>query len=193
MLRKFKEWLTNENSTLSVSPTQIPQKVSQRVRLSQSHILHEDGTLFEANIGTDEDTTALLTVQKACYNGETPWDAAALHHELKRNTNAFYIVIRQLERPVAFIGAWLVEKEAHITNVAVVPQFQRKGIATWLINELSHISADQGMDILSLEVRISNEKAQHLYRKLGFADGKIKRFYYSNNHEDALEMSLSLR
>lgn len=191
MLRKFKEWLTNENSTLTDSPT--PNKVSQRVRLSQSHFLHEDGTLFEAKIGTDEDTSTLLTIQKACYDGETPWDAAALHHELKRNTNAFYIVIRQLERPVAFIGAWLVEKEAHITNVAVVPQFQRKGIATWLINELSRISAEQGMDVLSLEVRTSNEKAQHLYHNLGFTDGKIKRFYYSNNHEDALEMSINLR
>lgn len=191
MLRKFKEWLTNENSTLTDSPT--PNKVSQRVRLSQSHFLHEDGTLFEAKIGTDEDTSTLLTIQKACYDGETPWDAAALHHELKRNTNAFYIVIRQLERPVAFIGAWLVEKEAHITNVAVVPQFQRKGIATWLINELSRISAEQGMDVLSLEVRTSNEKAQHLYHNLGFTDGNIKRFYYSNNHEDALEMSINLR
>lgn len=191
MLKKFREWLINDGST-SLSQTPIPQKLSQRVQLSQSHLIQDDGTFFEATIGTIDDTDALLAVQRACYHGETPWDAAALYHELKRNTNAFYIVIRQMERPVGFIGAWLVEKEAHITNVAVVPKFQQHGIATWMINELERVSIEQGMEVLSLEVRMSNAKAQRLYRKLGFKDGKIKRFYYSNDHEDALEMSLDL-
>lgn len=192
MLKKFREWLTNEGNTASVSKVAIPQKLSQRVRLSQSHFIQDDGTLFEATIGNDADTRALLTIQKACYNGETPWDASALHHELKRNTNALYIVVRQMETPVGFIGAWLVEKEAHITNIAVVPRYQQLGIATWMIRELERLSLEQGMEILSLEVRVSNEKAQRLYRKLGFKDGKVKRFYYSNDHEDALEMSLDL-
>lgn len=192
MLKKFREWLTNEGNTTQTSKAEIPRKLSQRARLSQSHFIQEDGTLFEATIGSDTDIKALLTIQKACYNGETPWDAAALHHELKRNTNALYIIVRQMETPVGFIGAWLVEKEAHITNIAVVPRFQEQGVATWLIRELERLSLEHGMEILSLEVRVSNEKAQRLYHKLGFKDGKVKRFYYSNDHEDALEMSLDL-
>lgn len=167
-------------------------KLSQRTQLSQSHLVLDDGDVLEVSVGRDEDVETLLAVQTACYNGETPWNAAALHHELKRNTNALYVVIRRFSEPVGFIGAWLVEKEAHITNVAVVPSFQKKGIASWMIQELERISILEGMDILSLEVRVSNEKAQRLYRELGFNDGRIKKYYYSSDHEDALEMSKKL-
>lgn len=192
MLKKFRDWLTSGVDAVSISETVPKKKVSQRVHLGQSHLILDDGSMFEITIGEDEDTETLLSIQTACYNGETPWNASALHHELKRNTNALYIVVRQLTKPVAFIGAWLVEKEAHITNVAVVPEFQQKGIATWLIQELERISIIEDMRILSLEVRVSNTKAQRLYHQLGFEEGKVKRFYYSNDHEDALEMSKQL-
>lgn len=192
MLKKFRDWLTNEISTVSISETIPKNKISQRTQLSQSHIILDDGSMFETAIGKDEDVETLLAIQTACYDGETPWNASALHHELKRNTNALYIIIRQFTKPVAFIGAWLVEKEAHITNIAVIPEFQQKGLATWMIEELERISTREEMGILSLEVRVSNTKAQRLYRQLGFIDGKVKRFYYSNDHEDALEMSKQL-
>ena len=192
MLKKFRGWLTSGSTTIPVLENGQQLKLSQRTKLSQSHFVLDDGNVLEPIVGSDKDVEALLAVQKACYNGETPWNAAALHHELKRNTNALYIVIRRFSEPVGFIGAWLVEKEAHITNVAVIPSFQKKGVASWMIRELERISVHEGMDILSLEVRMSNVKAQRLYRELGFKDGKIKKFYYSSDHEDALEMSKKL-
>lgn len=192
MLKKFRDWLTSGVDAVSISETIPKKKISQRVHLSQSHLFLDDDSMFEITIGEDQDTETLLAIQTACYNGKTPWNASALHHELKRNTNALYIVVRQLAKPVGFIGAWLVEKEAHITNLAVVPEFQQKGIATWLIQELERISIMEDMNLLSLEVRVSNTKAQRLYHRLEFKEGKVKRFYYSNNQEDALEMSKQL-
>lgn len=192
MLKKFRDWLTSGVDAVSISETIPKKKISQRVHLSQSHLFLDDDSMFEITIGEDQDTETLLAIQTACYNGKTPWNASALHHELKRNTNALYIVVRQLAKPVGFIGAWLVEKEAHITNLAVVPEFQQKGIATWLIQELERISIMEDMNLLSLEVRVSNTKAQRLYHQLEFKEGKVKRFYYSNNKEDALEMSKQL-
>lgn len=192
MLKKFRDWLTSGVDAVSISETIPKKKISQRVHLSQSHLFLDDDSMFEITIGEDQDTETLLAIQTACYNGKTPWNASALHHELKRNTNALYIVVRQLAKPVGFIGAWLVEKEAHITNLAVVPEFQQKGIATWLIQELERISIMEDMNLLSLEVRVSNTKAQRLYHQLEFKEGKVKRFYYSNNQEDALEMSKQL-
>lgn len=192
MLKKFRDWLTSGVDAVSISETIPKKKISQRVHLSQSHLFLDDDSMFEITIGEDQDTETLLAIQTACYNGKTPWNASALHHELKRNTNALYIVVRQLAKPVGFIGAWLVEKEAHITNLAVVPEFQQKGIATWLIQELERISITEDMNLLSLEVRVSNTKAQRLYHQLEFKEGKVKRFYYSNNQEDALEMSKQL-
>lgn len=192
MLKKFRDWLTSGVDAVSISETIPKKKISQRVHLSQSRLFLDEDSMFEITIGEDQDTETLLAIQTACYNGETPWNASALHHELKRNTNALYIVVRQLAKPVGFIGAWLVEKEAHITNLAVVPEFQQKGIATWLIQELERISIMEDMNLLSLEVRVSNTKAQRLYHQLEFKEGKVKRFYYSNNQEDALEMSKQL-
>lgn len=192
MLKKFRDWLINGSTTIPILENEPHLKLSQRTKLSQTHLVLGDGNVLELAVGRDKDVETLLAVQKACYNGEMPWNAAALHHELKRNTNALYIVIKRFSEPIGFIGAWLVEKEAHITNVAVVPSFQKKGIASWMIRELERISTLEGMDILSLEVRVSNEKAQRLYRELGFKDGRIKKYYYSSDHEDALEMSKKL-
>ena len=192
MLKKFRDWLTSGSTTIPILENGPQLKLSQRTQLSKTHLVLDDGNVLELAVGRDKDVETMLAVQRACYNGETPWNEAALHHELKRNTNALYIVIKRFSEPIGFIGAWLVEKEAHITNVAVVPSFQKKGIASWMIRELERISTFEGMDILSLEVRVSNEKAQRLYRELGFKEGRIKKYYYSSDHEDALEMSKKL-
>lgn len=191
MLKKFKEWLIGEVPSGS-SAVAANKRLAERVELSESQLLIAEKHLLQVLVASHEHVQDMLTIQAKCYNGKTPWNAAALQHELKRNTRAFYILLKHETLPVAFIGAWLVEGEAHITNVAVIPDYQGMGIATWLIHELERLSILEQMKVLSLEVRVSNEKAKRLYRKLGFVDGQIKRGYYSSNLEDALEMSKPL-
>jgi ribosomal-protein-alanine N-acetyltransferase len=81
-----------------------------------------------------------------------------------------------------YVDAW------HVMNVAVDPDFQRRGIATRLLERLFELTAGDDGRGYTLEVRVSNKDAIHLYEKLGFERHGIRRGYYTDNREDALIM-----
>ena len=47
---------------------------------------------------------------------------------------------------------------------------------------------EQGMERMTLEVRVSNRPAQSLYKRLGFAIAGIRKGYYADTGEDAMIM-----
>ena len=81
---------------------------------------------------------------------------------------------------------------AQITNVAVVESVRGQGIGEGLMREAMRVAKEANMDVMSLEVRVTNTVAQNLYRKLGFKDGGIRKGYYTDNQEDALVMWVNL-
>ena len=70
-------------------------------------------------------------------------------------------------------------------NIAVHPDFRRKGIAEALIATLEEALWEKGSLALTLEVRASNVPAISLYEKLGFVQAGIRKNYYRNPKEDA--------
>ena len=188
MLKKFKQWFSNEEIDSLISPF-FSGNLAKRARLEREMIQLNDGSFLKASIASVSDISDILEIETLCYNGKTPWNKKALEQEMKTNNRAIYLIVRESNKAIGFISAWLVEKETHITNVAVIPNYQKQGIATFLISELQKISEHEGMQKMSLEVRISNDTAQRLYAELGFQKGKIKIDYYTGDKEDALEMS----
>jgi ribosomal-protein-alanine N-acetyltransferase len=93
---------------------------------------------------------------------------------------------------VGFLETWHVADELHILNIATEPQARRRGFATALMNAALAYAAENGVRLVLLEVRRSNEDARRLYRRLGFTDGAVRRGYYADNGEDAIEMLLTL-
>ncbi|HZS90684.1 MAG TPA: ribosomal protein S18-alanine N-acetyltransferase [Chloroflexota bacterium] len=87
-----------------------------------------------------------------------------------------------------YAGLWLMVDEAHITTIGVRPRFRRRGYGELLLVTLIEAALDINARWLTLEVRVSNDLAQQLYRKYGFHDAGIRRRYYTDNHEDALIM-----
>ncbi|MBT1022374.1 GNAT family N-acetyltransferase, partial [Enterococcus faecium] len=65
---------------------------------------------------------------------------------------------------------------------------QRKRIGSLLIDEIENFAIMNRCETMSLEVRMSNQDAQRLYRKLGFQATTIKKRYYTETKEDALDM-----
>src|SRR2546423_838871 len=81
-----------------------------------------------------------------------------------------------------YVDAW------HVMNVAVEPDYRRRGIATALLDRLFDLTEEDGRRGYTLEVRVSNTQAIALYERLGFQARGIRRGYYTDNREDALIM-----
>ena len=140
----------------------------------------------------DYDIKELIALEKDVYLGEVPWTKSAFMAEIHSPIPHLYICLTHQEELVAFIGARVIGNDAHITNVAAKRVFQGRGLGTFLIDEVEKFAIMKGCITMSLEVRISNKDAQRLYRRLGFEGQKIRRNYYTENNEDALEMVKTL-
>lgn len=89
---------------------------------------------------------------------------------------------------IGFAGLWLMVDEAHITTIAMHPQYRRLGLGEFMLSSLIDIAYSINAKWVTLEVRVSNYKAQSLYRKYGFREAGLRHRYYSDNQEDALIM-----
>ena len=94
------------------------------------------------------------------------------------------------ERVVGHAGLLFVVGMAHVSNVAVDPEYQRQGVATRLLIELLDRVRERGSTTITLEARAANKRAHRLYSRLGFQPLGITPDYYTKPAEDALVMSI---
>lgn len=92
----------------------------------------------------------------------------------------------------SFLVGWHVADELHILNVATAPSARRRGLAGTILMRVLEYAAEHHLRLLLLEVRRSNEPAIALYRKHGFSIFGVRRAYYADNDEDAIEMAVAL-
>ena len=129
--------------------------------------------------------------QVAALEAETfarPWSESSFRREVEENKVARYLVADRDGEILGYIGAWVVLDECHITNLAVRASARRKGLGTALLGSLLRYMSNLGAAWADLEVRVSNENAQHLYAKAGFVTLGKRKKYYEDNGEDALLM-----
>ncbi|HEX7065407.1 MAG TPA: ribosomal protein S18-alanine N-acetyltransferase [Bacillales bacterium] len=139
---------------------------------------------------TLDDIQAVLEVEEASFS--MPWSESAFYNELTSNRFATYILAEAEGKVIGYCGVWVIIDEAHITNIALLPSFRGKKIGEALLRTAMQYSRMRGGRKMTLEVRVSNEPAQRLYRKLGFQPGGIRKNYYTDNYEDALVMWVTL-
>ena len=133
------------------------------------------------------DVGAVLEIERLSFSA--PWPAFAFEQELTANRLAHYRVARVGDRVVAFGGIWLMVDEAHITTFGVHHDHRRRGIGRLLLLRLAEAALELGSARMTLEVRVSNEAAQALYRSFGFRVSGRRIAYYSDDGEDALVMT----
>lgn len=90
---------------------------------------------------------------------------------------------------LGFIGLWLMVGEGHIVTIAVREQHRRAGIGERLLIACIEMAQEYAQEVVTLEVRRSNEVAQRLYEKYGFDRMGLRVRYYTDNHEDAVIMT----
>ena len=133
------------------------------------------------------DLGAIERIERRSY--PTPWSRSMFAGELTKSSSLClgayesetdelvgYLIISR------YVDAW------HVMNVAVAPEYRRRGIATRLLERLFELTAGDGCRGYTLEVRVSNRSAIKLYEQLGFKARGIRRGYYTDNREDALIM-----
>jgi len=131
------------------------------------------------------DLPQVCAIEAACF--ATPWSLALFEEELKRPEVCHWLCLKNAAGEVAAYGGfWRAVDEAHFTNVAVAPPWQRQGLGRRLVQELLDLAKRQGCLRATLEVRPSNEAALALYQAQGFKAVAMRPGYYSDNGEDAM-------
>ncbi|TKC14440.1 ribosomal protein S18-alanine N-acetyltransferase [Robertmurraya kyonggiensis] len=138
----------------------------------------------------EADIDQILIIENESF--ATPWSRESFENELTKNRFALYLVLEDEEVIFGYCGVWIIVDEAHVTNIALLPNYRGKKLGETLLTEIMKVAKEKGAKSMTLEVRVSNQVAQSLYRKLGFRDGGIRKNYYTDNQEDALVMWVNL-
>jgi len=128
----------------------------------------------------------VMAIERQVY--ARPWSPNLFVAEMTEASNRCYLVARVDKTVVGYGGLICYGDEAHVTNVAVDPQRHRYGIGTRLMHELLVQAIEMGGHAVSLEVRVTNWRAQRLYGRFGFRPVGLRRNYYQELNEDALIM-----
>ena len=135
---------------------------------------HRNTPEIEIRRMTIDDLDAVTAIEEATF--AIPWSRESFRQELERNMAARYLVAVKDGRVVGYAGAWIILDESHITNIAIEESERGQGIGRKLTEALMQYISNLGAAYATLEVRVSNERAQQLYKSLGFVSvGKRKR------------------
>ncbi len=139
-----------------------------------------------------------------------PWSANTYRHEILENAHSHYFVLRRRaasdgrsagwlarlmrrEPPDAIVGYggfWLIVDEAHISTIAVAPEWRGCGLGEYVLASMIERAIEIDATQVTLEVRESNVIAQNLYRKYNFQITGQRPRYYQDNHENAFLMTV---
>lgn len=140
---------------------------------------------------TMDDVPPVVAIDRLSF--PLPWSEGSFRSDLAKNPAAHLMVAETGEpgssRIVGYVGFWLVVDEAHLSTLAVHPDWRGQGIGERLLLEAMRVAAGRGAEMMTLEVRASNEAAKSLYAKHGFHLVGRRRRYYKDNMEDALLMT----
>ena len=131
------------------------------------------------------DLDEVLAIERGAF--PSAWSRGSYEREL-RNSNTYYLVARSAGVLVAYTGMWIVFDEAHVTTIAVHPQWRRRGLGARLMCRLIGLAGREGAARLTLEVRERNEAALALYRRLGFEEKGVLPGYYGDTGENGIVM-----
>lgn len=133
------------------------------------------------------DIDAVSEIEALTY-GQHHWSRESFYSEINNRVAKYYTATDAAGNIVGYAGCWHIVDEAHITNVAVHPDYKRQHIADSLIVKLIQDCYNEFIKYITLEVRVSNIPAIKLYEKYGFKSLGTRKGYYQDNNEDALIM-----
>ena len=133
-----------------------------------------------------EDAAAIAEMEHQTFSDA--WSEKAILDTL-RNPKTICLVAEKIGKIVGYCIVYTADDEADIARIAVLKESRRFGIASELIHALDVICWENQIQIIMLDVRVSNDGARAFYEKHGFTQDGIRENYYKNPIEDAILMS----
>jgi len=130
------------------------------------------------------DVPDLLSIEVAQF--PEPWTRSMLLDEITNLATRRYTVAVEEKRIVGYLGVMYVMDELHVNTLGTLPGYEGRGIATALMNEAWGVAKERGVQRATLEVAVSNTRAQELYFRFGFSPVGVRKNYYERTNEDAL-------
>ena len=138
---------------------------------------------------SSDDISAILEIENK--TNQMPWTEAQFISSME--VGHFSVVLHEKNNIQGFAIYSPIVPESHLLNIAIHPTHQGKGLGNKLLQQVIFQNKTMGVQVISLEVRVSNLPAIKLYEKRGFLKDAIQPNYYSGPpKEDALLMSLKI-
>jgi ribosomal-protein-alanine N-acetyltransferase len=128
----------------------------------------------------------IMNIERQVY--PRPWSPSLFVSEMTSGRSRAYLVALDGRAVVGYGGLVSYGDEAHVTTIAVDPEYQRQKIGTRLLYELILQAQEMEARAVSLEVRVTNWGAQRMYARFGFRPVGVRKNYYQETNEDAVVM-----
>lgn len=139
---------------------------------------------WQIRLAERRDISDLHTIEKIQF--PEPWTRGMLLDEVTNIETRRYTVVEVDGKILGYLGVMFVIDELHINTIGVLPDYEGKGIASALMDDAWRDAKERGLERATLEVAVSNKRAQDLYYRYGFKPVGIRKNYYDKINEDAL-------
>lgn len=157
------------------------------MKIEENRLTHQEvnkGNIIILDGSSPKTAEALYWITLKANGGHTTWKISSFQMELV-DPNNLYLGYEENGELLGYIGCMLILDEGSINNYGVLPEHKRKGIGSKLMHQLLENCKDKRINKLFLEVRISNEAAISIYKKVGFEQIGYRKNYYVDPVEDA--------
>jgi ribosomal-protein-alanine N-acetyltransferase len=133
-----------------------------------------------------DDLDEVMQIERESFS--MPWSRWMFERELEDNKRAYFLVAKNSNEILGYVGFWMVFDEAHVVTIAVRSDCRRKGVGTMLLASALVVAENLGAKKATLEVRLTNTPAQNMYNEFGFEIISIRKGFYTDTGEDAYVM-----
>lgn len=140
----------------------------------------------------EKDLNEIVAIEEGSF--PQPWTYNMFERETKLPFSRFFVMkIKDSLKIMGYAGYWVIDQEAHLTNLAISAEFRRQGWGKFLLTYVLEYAKSEMLNKINLEVRVSNKAAQNLYQEMGFALVSRRKGYYPYPQmEDALILAKEL-
>lgn len=124
-----------------------------------------------------DDIDQVIEIEKECFND--PWPREAFIQDIELNKDAEAIVLKDEDKIIGYYHIWYMFDNADLTNVVIRKSYQGRKLGEFLLKDCIKRCIRKNVEFLHLEVRVDNQRAINLYKKLGFIDVRIRKGYYA--------------